>query len=217
MKRVLFPVVVAVMLVAGTSAASSIAVTGAAAIEGSYGLAVTMDGVSDNAFVQDETPNNETVYRATFKFHRNTLAFAGAPNTAASSHAIFKAWDMDQPAGSQRQHIVLGLRLNASSALRLWAKATDAGGGDVFTELGLPGLAGNPVTITVQFDQAAGTLQVCRKNLTGVFLCGTMNHNAGAHNVDQVNLGVTGAADTSTSGTYWIDSFESYRTLTTLP
>jgi len=45
-------------------AANAVAVTTAAAIDGTYGLEVTVDGASVNvAFVQDDSPAGETVYR----------------------------------------------------------------------------------------------------------------------------------------------------------
>jgi hypothetical protein len=51
----------AAALVAGPSfAATSLAVNGASALEGSYGLAVNFDGTGGSAFVQDNSPTTST-------------------------------------------------------------------------------------------------------------------------------------------------------------
>ncbi len=219
MKKVLFSLAIIGLLATGTTLASSIAVTGAAAQEGSYGLAVTTDATADNAYVEDQTPNNETVYRAQFLLRSDNVAFAAPCNNGPqTNHAIFKAWDDDQPAGTWRQHLVVGIRVGLSCQRLLNIKVTNnTTGGVIFKELSLPpAAAGWPVTVLVQFDQATDTYQLCRhRSDNPTFACVTTNIETGLANVDRIQLGMVGGADTTTTGTYYLDSFESYRTLTT--
>jgi hypothetical protein len=64
----------AVLILSGTvmtgiSGAATIEVNGTAAMEGSYGLEVVSDGVDNSsAYVQDDSPNQESTYRASFLF-----------------------------------------------------------------------------------------------------------------------------------------------------
>ncbi|MCP4655486.1 MAG: hypothetical protein GY856_08720 [bacterium] len=61
-------VLVAALVLAGAAFADSLAVNGSAAMGGStYGLDLTHDN-SSIAYVQDDTPNDESVYRAEFLF-----------------------------------------------------------------------------------------------------------------------------------------------------
>jgi hypothetical protein len=52
----------ACLLAPAAQAATSLSVTGAAALEGSYGLNVAFDGAGGNAYVQDNSPSGETTY-----------------------------------------------------------------------------------------------------------------------------------------------------------
>lgn len=217
MKKVLFVVCMAALLAGSNGMAASLDVNANAALTGNFGLEVIMDGVADSAFVRDNTPDNETIYRATWQIDWNTLNFA-TTSGAGSTHAIFKGWDNDQPAGVQRQHLVVGLRYNLAGERRLWAKATDANtGAGHYTEWGLPaGAAGYPAQILVEFDQGNDTLNLCRQNAFAgsQMVCSPITTaEMGSHNIDSAQFGAAGGSDTGTTGSYYLDTFESYRTL----
>ncbi len=66
-------VVVGIGLLASTAGAASLGVETYAALNGTnYGLEITFDGTTAAAFVKDDTPAGETVYRAQFWFDVNT-------------------------------------------------------------------------------------------------------------------------------------------------
>ncbi len=217
MKKVLFVMCLAGLLAGTNVMAASLTVNAGAKLEGNFGLEVIMDGVADSAFVRDNTPDNETIYRATWLLDWNDLDFASTSGPG-STHAMFKGWDNDMPAGVQRQHLVVGLRYTLTGERRLWCKAVHAGtGAGYYTEWGLPaGAAGYPAQILVEFDQASDVVSLCRQN---AFAGSTMvcvditGADLGTHNIDSAQLGAAGGSDAGTTGSYFIDSFESYRTL----
>ena len=76
MKSTLFTIAVLsmVLLVPAANAANSLAVTGAAALNGSsFGLAVTSDQSSNDVYVSSQHPNNESTYNASFYIFPGTL------------------------------------------------------------------------------------------------------------------------------------------------
>ncbi len=67
-----FLVIVGIGVLASTAGAASLDVNAGAALNGTnYGL-VIMDGTTTAAFVKDDTPAGETVYRVQFWFDVNT-------------------------------------------------------------------------------------------------------------------------------------------------
>lgn len=84
--------VLAVLLALATaqvvSAAASISVVNAAAMQGNFGMRLTLDGVAGNAFVQDNSPNGETHYFASWNLRDNGCL----PNAIGTGFAIFRAW-----------------------------------------------------------------------------------------------------------------------------
>lgn len=63
-------------LTAGPTMADTLSVNNPAAIEGSFGLEVLHDNTSA-AYVQDDTPNSETVYRFSFLYNPQTVGSSG--------------------------------------------------------------------------------------------------------------------------------------------
>lgn len=231
--------------------AASLSVNAGAALEGSYGLEVIMDGVADGAFVADASPNNETTYRAVFLIDLQpgaadefSFEYAYPQATAAlrqrAYHMLFSMKDLDQPAGSSRQHAsVLLKKFNDGSAYgkyKIWARIYDpnhpkaASDGYVYStsanealEVNLPtSAAGFPVIVEVQFQAesspgaADGIFSLKRATAFNptLFEGKTMTDvtNNGL-NIDQVELGAPSGVDDGSAGSYNVDSFESYRTL----
>jgi hypothetical protein len=178
MNRVFFFAVVAVCLTALPVGAAGLQVNASAAINGNYGLEVVHDGDTSAAFVIDDSPINEGVYRAVFNIENPvTFDFATAlpqPTPALrqqAHHMIFAVQDLDNPAGNDRIHTTFHLKKAnwGGGVFRfiVWAKTyapTDeqaAGDGWVYRnhlgeamEVALPtDPSGYPVSILITFQE----------------------------------------------------------------
>lgn len=79
MKRFMITAVCGVVAL-GSAQAASLSVNGAAALDGSYGLAITLGG-ANNVYVEEATAHNaETTYTARFKVSPGTASLT--PNTS---------------------------------------------------------------------------------------------------------------------------------------
>ena len=89
MKRAMFVIIAAVVIVAGPAMADDLNVVPAAAMNGTgYGLEVVHDNTSV-AYVQDDTPAGETTYR--FEFLYNPLDLGSSGNGTPWAMTIFGA------------------------------------------------------------------------------------------------------------------------------
>jgi hypothetical protein len=212
-KTLTFLCFAALMVVAGTAIAeNSLAVNGSAAIEGTYGLEVALDGDSPvNVFVQDDSPDNETVYRAQFMINMNDYS---APNR--TKHALFKIRDLDGPINN---HATLGIRQDAGGLI-LYVKIIDGSNpSGIFRssdmrafETNLP--SGVAVEIMIEFVQGSSNDGIFRLYKNGSLKREHTGLNNPSSDVDRVQLGAIGVRSGATpSGSYYLDSFESYRTL----
>lgn len=71
--RIIAITAIMVLVIAGAGYADTLDVVGAAAMEGSFGLRVDHDNTS-TAYVQDNSPNDESIYRYEFLFHPNSIS-----------------------------------------------------------------------------------------------------------------------------------------------
>jgi len=229
MRNILMLVAVAVLLSSPAVNAASLDVNGGAAIEGSYGLEVIMNDTS-SAYVMDDTPVNETTYRAEFLLDWNTLQFATTTGPG-SNMSILKLWDMDVPGPLPRQHVIVGLR-NGSAGPVLFLKLIQFDGTSSWPiwrnelgspmELNLPGTAGGyPCGIRVEFQQgttgspADGVVRIARYNAYAPGVWNTKEHTEVINyllDIDRAYFGAM-AADATSTGSIYLDSFESYRTM----
>ncbi len=237
-------VFVGVVLAAAGAHAATLDVNGAAAIEGNYGLQVLFNGTTQIAYVMDVTPSNETTYRALFKLTLPAafdfeLGFPQpTPDLRQKAyHMLFSVKDIDQPPGNARLHLHVHLK-RVGNLYRLFARAYDptnpwaAADGFVYRDhlgeamevnLPLKGGPGYPVIILVEYraESAPGandgifTLKRANNFDPSSFL-GKSNTQLRNNDkdVDQAFLGAPGGVDPGTVGSYNVDSFESYRTLT---
>lgn len=76
MKKVLGIAFLALVVAVPAMAANSLTVNGTAALEGSYGLSVNIDGANNttDAYVVSDHPANETLYRFSFRLNPGTLS-----------------------------------------------------------------------------------------------------------------------------------------------
>lgn len=229
-RNVLLSVSVAALLSSLVVNAASLSVNGSAAIEGNYGLEVIMNDTS-SAYVMDDSPINETTYRAQFMLDWNTLQFA-TNSGPGSNMAILKLFDMDVPGPLPRQHVIVGLRLGGDGVPKVFLKLIQYDGITSWPiwrdhlgsplELNLPTTAGGyPCGIRVEFQQgttgspADGVVRFARYN---AYAPGVWNSKENSEvvnyllDVDSAYLGAM-AADATSTGSFYLDSFESYRTL----
>jgi hypothetical protein len=238
-------VFVGVVLLAVGAHAATLEVNTTAAIEGTYGLEVLFDGTTEIAYVMDDSPNNEPIYRVLFKLTLpGTFDFElGFPQATSDLRQrayamLFSVKDIDQPPGNARLHLHVHLKRFGADLYQLFARAYDptnpwaAADGFVYRdhlggamEVNLPvkGGPGYPVIVLVEYqaESAPGavdgifTLKRANNFDPSIFL-GKSNTEMRNNDkdVDEAYLGAPGGVDTGTVGSYYMDSFESYRTLT---
>ncbi len=218
MKKVLMTLCV-IGLVAGAASASSLAVTGAAALEGNYGLAVTVDNTGTNAYVEDSTPAGETVYRATFLLDINNMFSQTTATTNGNNFLTLAQATGDNPlAGpaffsSIRIYLMnrtvepycrarVGVYSNINARLLVAPVGIDCSGPVRLTLEWTAGAAGTGMARLTSVSPVIGT-RVGERTLS--------NHLT---NVQMFRIGhAVGTPPVTVSGTMYLDSFESYRTL----
>jgi sugar lactone lactonase YvrE len=171
-----------------------LSVSASAALEGSYGLQADFTNTT-NMLVRNDSPTAETRYRARFYFNPNSISMATGDNIT-----LFQALDMG---GS----IVLSIQFNRSnSGYQLRARSYDSGlsafvSTPYFTiSNALHTLEvdwGNDGHLTFWIDGAQ------QSNLTGI--------NNGIYKIETVRLGAPNMTITGTSGSFYVDAFESRR------
>jgi hypothetical protein len=197
---------------------ATLAVVAEAAIEGERGLRVALDGragAGQQAFLVDETPAGETRYRAVFWLDPRELTMAGGNSFVLFDGIVRNVW----PKGPAQ---VPAFRVH----LR---KPSRAAGfrivGDVFAEnrsrSSTPALeiaAAGPQRVQVEWRAASGA--GASDGLLRLTLLGTGSRSATATGVANaayrlltVRLGAVGEVDSGTRGAFFLDGFESHRTL----
>jgi hypothetical protein len=204
--------VVAVIAVAGSAAAqNTVYAHGDAAMNGTnYGLILDLDGSTGNAFVEDQTPADETTYRATFWFDPNDLSMG---NT--DKFVIFLA-------RTSSFNNVLRLQfnyLNGNYRVRLQVKKNNNEWADCRlngdTGLRFMTIGNEPTQITVETVYGNNTVSYAGVTANGV------THYKDSYwstnwAVDRVRMGgprMLQAQGGPFTGQVFFDEFESYRTL----
>jgi hypothetical protein len=171
-----------------------LSVSAGAALEGNYGLQATFTNTT-NMLVRNDSPTAETRYRARFYFHPNSISMATGDNIT-----LFQGLNAS---GS----IVFSIQFNRSSAgYQLRARSHDSGSG-VFVNT--PYFAISNTVHTVEIDWGNdGHLTfwidgVQQANLTGI--------SNSIYNIETIRLGAPTMSITGTSGSFYIDAFESRR------
>lgn len=221
MKKVL-TVVFILGLAAATASASSLTVNGAAALEGSYGLAVTVDNSGTNAYVETNTPNAESVYRATFLLDINnmfnqttadtngnnflTLAQATGDNNGTPPPAYvttFRLYLMNRTVAPYCR-ARLGVYSNINQRLLVAPVGVDCSG---------------QVRLTIEWQAGASGTGFARLTSVSPVIGQRVEERSVSNqtlNVQNFRMGhAVGTPPVTVSGTMYLDSFESYRTLAT--
>mgnify|MGYP003574085072 CR=1 FL=1 len=190
-------------------AANTVDVNMGAAIDGTYGLEVGVDGSPNVAFVQDDSPAGETVYRAQFWVDRNTPTIANR-----DAYNIFKGV-MDT---GNKKNILIKLKRGKDGNFYVYAFCQTDSNTWTWADKGMQFKdKATGVMIEWQASSAPGAddgfLRMYKVTLTDTVLKGS---RTGIDNdtkvVDAARLGLTSAPPAGTASLYF-DSFESYRTL----
>ncbi len=208
MKKTLFLIVVLGGLITSQAYAAALSVTNAAALTGNFGLEVTMQGDTANAFVRDNSPDSETVFRANFQLKRNTISFV-APN----SNVVFFAM---QETGPPPDKGVIRLTMGKFADGRVFVRAF-AGQNTPLNFRFIGGTIITPATTVigvewVKSDPGADNGQL-RLYRNGLLQQNRLDVKNDALDIDHVRFGAPSLVDASTTGSYYLDSYESFRTL----
>jgi sugar lactone lactonase YvrE len=179
---------------ANSNNGGNLSVSAGAALEGNYGLQAAFTNTA-NMLVRNDSPTAETRYRARFYFNPNSISMATGDNIT-----LLQALDASG-------NFVLSIQFNRSSAgYQLRARSHDSGSG-VFVNT--PYFIISNAVHTVEIDWGNdGHLTfwidgVQQANLTGI--------NNSSYNIETVRLGAPNMSITGTSGSFYIDAFESRR------
>jgi hypothetical protein len=171
-----------------------LSVSAGAALEGNYGLQAAFTNTT-NMLVRNDSPTAEPSYRARFYFNPNSISMATGDNIT-----LFQALDTG---GS----IVLSIQFNRSSTgYQLRARSYDSG---LAAFVSTPYFTISNAVHAVEFDWGNdGHLTFWidgeqKANLTGI--------NNGIYKIETVRLGAPNMTITGTSGSFYIDAFESRR------
>jgi len=120
----------AVLVAAPASAATSISVVNGAGVilQGSFSMQVSFDGAGGNAFVQDNSPNNESEYWVAFRVDDDNVTFD--PGAATKSFQMLRAFTDDAASATAfRVNLIDNRALTGSPNMALFILPTLNGGG----------------------------------------------------------------------------------------
>jgi hypothetical protein len=176
-----------------------LSVSTSAALGGGQGLQALIDD-NNNVYVNDDSPNSETRYRAHFYFDPNSI-----PMGVGNAHLIFQGFS------GTTQVLQLELRFQATGYELRALLANDAKG--LISTNWIP-LSDAPHAI--ELDWRASTAPGANNGGLTIWIDGVQQADLpGVDNdtcrVDQARLGPSSGIDSGTRGTYFFDSFESRR------
>lgn len=210
-----------ILLIGGSAmAATSLSVLPIAAMDGTnYGLVVTFDGSTSTAYVQDDSPTDETTYRASFWIDRSGgITMDNCSGGCVTSHTMFLM--REDTAGTVVRVMLRRLAADNANGPRYAVRVGTKSNGGTFSYVGGVVLSETSKKKNIMIEWQAG-------NGNGVTRISKRNASADAwnlqaevttltndnYNIDYVRLGATSSVDATTTGDLWLDEFESYRTL----
>lgn len=211
-------VIFAAVFLASFAGAAELAVNNLAAMEGEYGLEVICDGVNlGGAYVQDDSPNGESTYRAKFLFNPAQIEITQTGSILESRHWIFTMNGTSVVSQNVRVGGVYLLKKSGKYWVATQGENTAAGAKKNSPKimLGDAGVENSPHLIEIEWQASSvsGGYGLLRMRVDG----GTWAEVPGLKNYSQVvntaRLGIVIGLDPDTVGSHFFDSFESYRTL----
>ncbi len=191
------------LIAAPATAAVSISVVGAAALQGSFGMRVTFDGTVTNAYVQDNSPNNEADYHVTFRIRADGTVMADNATVQ-----ILRAFE--ETSGDNVFRINLYKRpVGAATPWAFHILPANSGGG--FYPRISEGLRAGGDQFTVEWHKGASTTIRLYRN--GNFRKDATGLNTNTFDIDYVRLGGgLGSTGGVATGFLDLDDFVSTRT-----
>ncbi len=185
---------------------NTLAVTGAAALNGTnFGLEVILDGSTNNVFVRDDSPADESVYRAIFWLDPNALTMNAFDRTAVISGRSAGNLEIIR---LQLQHNGFSYRVRAAclNNAGVFKFARVNGNAQKYIVIGDNS---TEVTLETVFDNS--NLGSCELSANGQTIFNN-GYQAGSYAVTSIRFGTKNPNPTM-SGTYYLDEFSSFRTL----
>ncbi len=182
---------------------SDLAVTTAAALEGSHGLQALIDGTGA-IWARDTSPAAETTYRAKLILDPNGLTI---PNWKAFH--VFRAWS-GSPTWKDLMGVILQRTSSGAYRIRGEARRDD----NSLAQTSWKVIADQPTEIEIEWRAASapgaddGSCTLWIDGVQHAELTGLDNE---ARLLETVKLGAVAGIDTGTSGTFYLDAFESWR------
>jgi hypothetical protein len=164
-----------------------------AAMQGAYGLRANVDD-NDMLYVQDNTPDDETSYRARFYFDPN-----GINMNSGNTHTIFAGYQ-----DSSTKVLRVDLRYSGGN---YQIRAGLRNNGDSWTYSNWFTISNAPHAIEVAWQAgSSGSLTLWIDGTQRAVLSGINNSN---REIDRARMGAVDGVDSGTRGTYYFDAFES--------
>lgn len=184
-----------------TDAENDLSVTVASALDGTKGLSALVDNLTD-MYVTDTTPQAETRYRARFYLDPNSITMA-----SADTFNVF--------AGRNSAGTAVNVQLNYSSTngyrvrTAYYNDAASQVGGTYFNITDAPHY--------IEIDWKASSAPGANDGYVTLWVDGALmgtqsNADNDTKRVDEARFGVVGNLDPGTSGTFYLDKFESRKT-----
>ncbi len=202
-------VAVAVLAVGTTvKAQSSSAVNGNCAAEGSYGYEVTKaPGATNTVWVEDDTPDNEGVYRMQFQFNSKDMQVGHA-----AKYIIAVA--LQEGAGQRPAQMLISY--NITNGFKVWCQSAH-NNGVIYASPKVTIATNDWQTLMLEFRQSQGggiDDGLCRITNVSTGATGAIeNFRNSSYAVGRARIGLTGRAQVPISGTHCWDDFASFRTL----
>lgn len=178
-----------------STAGGNLTVTTTAALSGTYGVRANV--ITTTAmYVQDDTPNAETRYRARFSFDPNSI-----PMAAANAHYLFYGY-------SGASTVVLRIEFQCATAACPTSGAYQIRANIVNTGTTWVNTAWYTITDAphvIEFDWKRASTSNGTDGYLTLWIDGTQRENKtgignGNRLIDKVQLGMVGGRDTGTSG-----------------
>ncbi len=204
----------------GSAGAGDVTLTGTAAHNSLMGVEFSIDGKNDKSYIEDIHPEAEATYRAGFWFNPSGLVLENK-----TGHIIFEGVG-PKPAGAKGDTRVIHIQLwrNNSGVLKVKAYAHQTPG------LGLKRVGTKMIKIddqgwnhlTLEWRATSSNSSpngLLRLSVDGGSRAGGTSEISGvALNeglvIEKARIGAVRGVDATTSGSFAIDTFESFRSLT---
>lgn len=217
-----------VLLMAGVASADSLVVNGTAAMEGSFGMQVSHDN-SSQAYVQDNSPNAESIYRASFLFNPNNIS----PENGNWRQTIFLTLGPNPNPGvgacpSNPSAFLSGMRVflymtrgGQDYSVQVWGRGNQCGEASTM-RIAIP--SNGPSRICTEFETGptlTGAIRLAAVSGTGACPAGgdpSWREQSMSNNRNQIDLVRLGTPQLNNfgrgeNGVMYFDDFQSFRTL----